>query len=92
MLGVPTPITPEQFHDACVVAAPCTCDAPIAFTYHCETPEGATYEGITLYRINLITAKLTTLYSDTSPGEERDDLGLRCTKCGVDWTCMNPLF
>ena len=92
---VTQPINLEMYKNACQVALPCNCKAPIAYT--CMVLEGTTEKpidrvGTTLFRVNIDEDVIEVLYDDIPHGAETDDLNMICTKCGVSWVPFNPLF
>ena len=64
---------------------PCSCKAPIALT--CIDTDDSVK--IILYTVD-DDLNTSIIYHEES--EDSDDLTLRCTKCGVDWSGYNPLF
>lgn len=79
----------NKFKMACVVARPCNCNAPIAFTsLNDDDDDGAI--NLILYAID---ADLnTSILWETGRFDDYDNLNLICTKCGVSWALFNPLF
>lgn len=83
-------ITFDKYKTTCLINQPCDCNAPIAYT--CILPEYNDEVGTELFTINLRSGVSESIYSNIPKGADQDDLGLRCTKCGTDWTSFNPLF
>ncbi len=83
-------ITPKMFKHACLVAAPCNCKAPIAYTF-VYPPDKV---GLTLFEIDIEKATVEEIFKtpEFPDTDDQDDLGLRCIRCGADWTPFNPLF
>ena len=88
-------ITKDMMQSALMVAAPCDCNAPIAYTcgyWTQDTPEGQIEQGVELFVISLQDLEVTSIFNNVPEGAERDDLNLICTKCGKSWAPFNPLF
>lgn len=88
-------ITKDMMHQALMVAAPCKCEAPIAYTCQYWTDDmeqNTTKAGTELFNIDLSAGVVESVYNDIPKGADQDDLCLRCVKCGADWTPFNPIF
>jgi hypothetical protein len=88
-------ISEQAFQTTCQIVAPCCCNAPIAYTaivMQGSLEEDTSFVGITLFRVNIAIATVNEIFTNIPKDAETDDLALHCTKCGRDWTSMNPLF
>jgi hypothetical protein len=84
-------ITKQQLIHFASLHLPCSCGAPIV--YHATINEDDhSSSGITIFKLHLNSPLVEILYTDIEEDMDQDDIGLRCTRCGANWTSANPLF
>lgn len=75
----------DKYKEVCMVARPCLCNAPIAYS-------GVNYDGDVRTTLYSIDDYMETKEVYREEYEYLVDIGLRCTRCGKDWTPFDPLF
>ena len=75
----------DKYRFACIVARPCTCNAPIHQTGIDEHDKRVITD---IYSVDDDLNTATIQHNDI----DVDDLDLVCSKCGKSWIAFNPIF
>lgn len=68
---------------------PCECNADVVYTATDACDETCHVKVLAVYKFH---ADMTYTYTPVQSVEEQDNLGMRCSECGKDWSSMNMLL